>query len=154
MGGAGACGDEVGDGFSLTEVDVSGSECAAGEFAGFSKSCAGLAQQLNQAILNIWRAMDGELDDVLAGVGMRAAEDCGHGLVEDGGVSVADGAEVGGMRLAVREFLAAPEGVADGESLWAGDAHNGYSRRAGGGGHGADGVSGGVHLRWLRCQRA
>ena len=69
--------NQIADGFGLGEIDAAVQEGAHGEFAGLSQARSGCQRQLDDASQNYWRAVGGDFDDVVSGIGMRFGE-VGH----------------------------------------------------------------------------
>ena len=75
------CGDEVLHGLGLRQVDPPIQKGPLGELPGLRQPRAGRKRRTEQRLQHDGRAMRGDLDDILAGVGMRSGESGHHGLV-------------------------------------------------------------------------
>ena len=144
------CGNEVGDGFGLGEVESAIEEGALRELAGTGLAAPCFDEGPHDLALDELRAVDVELHRVFTGVGAGATKDEGEAFVKDGASSIAESAEgdraIGDGVEGLGEDLGA-----EGEGFGAGDAHHGDSTRTGGGGDGANRgavncvAKGGVH---------
>ena len=76
------CGNQVGHGFRLGEVEASVQEGALGEFPWSSLPAARLDEGPHDFLLDEGRAVDVELDGVFPGVRLRAAHDQGEPFIQ------------------------------------------------------------------------
>ena len=114
--------DEVADGLGLRKVDAAVQEGAQGELAGLGEAGAGLNGPLDGVAQHDGRAVAGDLNDVLGGVGARGREEGDYHLVNDAALAVEQMAE---MSLpGTPGDGAAENGFRDGASSRAGDAHD------------------------------
>ena len=149
VGGCGRRGDEVGHGFGLAEVHLSVEKGALGVFARCGQGAACVQEFLQHAMENIGRAMAGDFGAVLAGVGMRPAEEADEHFVDGLALGGKDVAEGEGVRLAfgkgsALEGLENLIGTSDG--IGARDADDAY----GSAWCRCDGTNGGLHMDELK----
>jgi hypothetical protein len=81
--------DEIADGFGLSEVELAGEKRALGEFAGFGQACAEIESTAQQQIQYNRRAVRGNLDKVVRGVGIGCGEEGDDGFVDAVGAGLA-----------------------------------------------------------------
>ena len=74
--------DEVADGFGLGEVEFAGEEGALGEFAGVGEACAEGEGAAEEKIKDDGRAVGGDLDEVVASVGVGCGEEGDYRFVD------------------------------------------------------------------------
>jgi len=108
--------DEVGHGLGLTEVETATEEGLAGELAGFGHGSPTVEEGLKQCLLDIERAVAGELDGVETGVGMGSWEEGDDDFVEEG-IADAEGGQTMGAAIGRKGYVARgnAEGVGAGE---------------------------------------
>ena len=66
--------DQIADGFGLGQIDAAVEEGAHGEFAGLGEARAARQRQLDYVAQDDGRAVAGDFDDVVGGVGVRLGE--------------------------------------------------------------------------------
>ncbi len=74
--------DEVADGFGLGEIDAAVEEGAHGELSGLGEARSGGDAQFDDVPEHDRRAVGGDLDDVVGGVGMGLGEVSDHDFVD------------------------------------------------------------------------
>ena len=77
--------DQVADRFGLGEVEASVEEGAHGEFAGFGEAGAAGEREFDDVAQDDGRAVGGDFDDVVGGVGVRLLEVSDDDFVDAGG---------------------------------------------------------------------
>ena len=87
--------DEVADGFGLREIDAAVEVGAQGEFAGFGEAGAGFQGALDGVAQDHGRAVAGDFDDVLGGIGTGSFEERGDHLVDGLAVAIEQFGKVG-----------------------------------------------------------
>ena len=144
-GGLGVGGDEVRDGLGAGEVDAAMEEGAAGELTGPGGADGGVLQGAGeQQAQEAGAAMGLELDDVLAGEGMRRAEEQEQPLVEHGAGGIDEGGEIG-VPGGGRDGHAGREQPAHLEGGGAGEAEDADGASGGSGGERGEGGGRGAH---------
>ncbi len=139
--------DEIQDGLGLRQVDFVVQKGSFGEFAGLRLARAGGQKGVEDALGGQRASVTLDFDGILAGVGVRSAENQQQGLIEHlpGGriddLTVEEGS--GGARGG-RGRGTAEKPVGEGIGLGAGQADNGNGAFARRGGDGGDGVG------WIR----
>ena len=143
LGAGGLGGDEVGDGFGLSEVEASIEEGAAGEFAGAGGAGAQTEEGVEDALGHDGAAVDAEFDGILAGVGVGRAIEEKDGVIEGFTFGAAERGvgEGAGGAVARRGRESRGQAVGDGVDPLAAQADEGDAAESGGGGEGRDGLS-------------
>ena len=135
-GGAGvACGDQVGDGFGLCEVELAVEEGALAELAGACMARAERGAFGHDALEDDGTAVRLQFDDVLAGEARGRGEEQGDAVVED----FIAGTHAHVMRVS-RDKRDAAQRFGDRAAARTGQAHHPDATGTGGGGDGDDGV--------------
>jgi len=135
--------DEVADGLGLSEVEFAGEECALGKFAGVGEAGSEEEGAAEEKVEDDGGAVGGDLDEVVAGVGVGGGEEGDDGFVDGlGGLRVSglveDGGEAG---TAVFERLTETDELGgDGGRVGATEADDSDAAAAGGRRDGGDGV--------------
>ena len=81
-GGIGICGDEVGDGLSLRQIDAPMQEGPQRHLARLSATATQRQRRRNDALQDQRRAMRVDLDGIFAGIAVRPAHECDHALIQ------------------------------------------------------------------------
>jgi len=133
---------KVVDSFGLGEVEAAGEESPLGEFAWFGEAGTDGNALAEEVIEEDWRAVGGDLDDVLRGVGVGGLEPGDYSFVERLGSGIPSGIkDLGEAGVTGSERVAEfEEGLCDGAGGWAGEAHDADAAATGRGGDGDDGV--------------
>ncbi len=133
--------DEVAHGFGLGEVDASVEEGAHGELAGLGEARAAGQRHFHDVTQHDGRAVAGDLDYIIGGVGVRLGEKGDDNFVDAiAGRGIDQFAEVSAIRL---EFVACDSrsmGCAIAGRFSAGETHHADAAAAGRRGDGNDGV--------------
>jgi len=143
--------DQVGNGFGLRKVELVVEEGTFGKFTGARQPRTQCQHAAQQQVEHHRTAMALQLEDVLAGEGMRSLEKNREPLVEHAAIVVMERREQGMARW--QAVAALQHGLADGQRARAGDAHDAdtaAARRGGNGGNRVRRFADAVLMRFYR----